>query len=208
MVKASVLGSIGIALMAIILTVEVEASRGWNDRILGGKFAVPGQFPYQASIRNYIPDNRTTHLCGGVLISDQIVLSTAYCTREWFSLPKNVAVRVGEHTDDIDRPTRIYATSRIINHPNFDFNRQNDISVIKTVEKILFTNRIQPARLPTSMAAAGTVATISGWGKTNVSIYFVRKTGFANLALLLSYYSHRTRIYHTCHITYDTKIRL
>ncbi len=56
-------------------------------RIIGGIDAKPGDYPWQASILVEIPAiNRSMHICGGTLISDQWILTAAHCMDDPFNL--------------------------------------------------------------------------------------------------------------------------
>lgn len=170
MVKLSIKVRISIALLAILLGVDANSIEGFSGRILDGKTAKEGQFPHQVSIRGYLEPDEPWHFCGGALVSDLFVLTTANCVRGY--IPSNVTVLVGTITitdDDTE-----YNVSSIINHPQFDPNTMaNDISVIKTTQPIGFTFFVQPIRLPISDIGDAVPATISGWGKIDVRIYFI-----------------------------------
>lgn len=190
MAKFSTLCAITFALMALLLIAEATSSGESTERIFGGERAIPGQFPYQVSVR--APKlGFVWHFCGGVLISDQFVLTTANCTQGLHSRPANVTVVVGTHTmDPLDSGTA-YAVSRITNHPQFkQKTMSNDISVIKAVRKVAFTKLVQPVRLPTSNVVAGTAATISGWGRFNVC--FCSHLSEQKINFFIFIYSHRT----------------
>lgn len=190
MAQFSTFCAITFALMALLLFAEAKSSDESTDRIYGGEAASPGQFPYQVSVRapkyGYV-----WHFCGGVLISDQFVLTTANCTQGLHSRPANVTVVVGTHTmDPLDSGTA-YAVSKITNHPLFDQKTMsNDISVIKTVNKVAFTKLVQPVQLPASNVVAGTAATISGWGRFNVS--FCSHLSDQKINFFIYIYSRRT----------------
>lgn len=95
MFKTSILGSIAIVLMAIILIAEAEASSDSDERIFGGHKAALGQFPHQVSLRRIVNANLLEHFCGGVLINDHTILSTANCTQGIHLQPKSVSIVVG-----------------------------------------------------------------------------------------------------------------
>lgn len=201
MVKYDILRSIAIATMALLLAVEAKSIDETDNRVLRGSLSKPGQFPYTVSVRT----SGHVHYCGGVLISDHIVLTTAYCTQGEFSHPSNVTVVVGTQTLALEEGTS-YAVSKIINHPEYNAKTiANDISAIRTVRKILFSKLVQPARLPTSDVAARTVATISGWGQMNVSFFFFfcRKLDLILNVPSFHWFFFRT-IFHIYHMIYVT----
>lgn len=86
-----------IALLAIAFAVEVKSTAEPTERVFGGAFSRPGQFPYQVSLKE--PRGSIIwHFCGGAIISDQFVLTTAKCTQGPRSHPPNVTVVVGTNT--------------------------------------------------------------------------------------------------------------
>lgn len=130
--KFSILSAVLVALMAILVIVEAKSI----ERIYGGKEAAPGQFPHQVSIRKpWFFDNGKWHVCGGVIISDRFILTTANCTQGDLSFPSNVTVVVGTLLSIPFTPGTSYNVSKIIVHPRFNrLTRENDISVLKTVQ--------------------------------------------------------------------------
>lgn len=66
----------------------------------GGEAAAEGRFPYMCNLK----DNNHKHVCGGVLIAPQAVLTAAHCVHSSVmgSVNLNLVVSVGAHkiTDD------------------------------------------------------------------------------------------------------------
>ncbi|KAG0433744.1 hypothetical protein HPB47_019646 [Ixodes persulcatus] len=52
----------------------VQPSLDSGDRLIGGRAALPGSWPWQA----FLPVQPTEH-CGGALIDDQHVITAAHC---------------------------------------------------------------------------------------------------------------------------------
>lgn len=52
-----------------------------EDRIVGGRRAVPGSWPWQCSLRRR-ENPLYGHLCGAVLINEQWILTVAHCFRQ------------------------------------------------------------------------------------------------------------------------------
>ncbi|XP_050070919.1 chymotrypsin-2-like [Anopheles maculipalpis] len=138
----------------------LQASGFKDGRIVGGYDAVPGQFPYQVSLRR--PPN--FHFCGGSIIGPRWVLSAAHCTISME--PANLNVYVG--SVKLASGGIYHRTMRVVNHPLYDPDTiENDISLIQTVQPIVFNEDTQPIALPSTNLLAGTGATISGWGRSN-----------------------------------------
>lgn len=131
-----------------------------ESRIINGKDAEEGQFPYQASLRSRFDDE---HRCGAAILNDRFLLTAAHCCQDGHRLPKNVYAIVGalRRTSggikmDVDK---------ITSHGSFDFSTtKNDIALIRTTEKIIFNDKVQPIALPKDDVADGKEVIVSGWG--------------------------------------------
>lgn len=137
-----------------------------DERIFGGNNATIGQFPHQASLRLA---NVGRHFCGGVIIAERFILSAAICTQKAQSIPSNVLVIVGALR--ISTGGIRHALDRIVNHPNFTSTRRShDISVLRTAQRIVFTQHVRAIALPTTdlLATGGFPAFFSGWGQHRV----------------------------------------
>lgn len=165
----------------VILTVIIGLSQSFRlnsveenineDRIVGGKTARSGQFPYQASLRTLRKVNGTLgwfgYRCGGSIISRRWILTVAHCTQDFFSNPSRVAVAVSAH--HIQDDGKIYLLDRIVNHPEFDESMHRaDISLMRTTCAINFSDAVQLIPLRRRFVAEGTAATVSGWGAIRV----------------------------------------
>lgn len=168
MLKINILGSFALACLALLLVVEAKSLGEPTERIIGGTLARAGQFPHQVSLR------RTTtgvHFCGGVIIGDHIVLTSADCMLRTPVRPADVLVVAGTQRLAAGQGTRYHVT-RITNHPQFNLRTMaNDISVIRTTERIAFTNLVRAARLPTANVPERVPTTFSGWGSIRVGKY-------------------------------------
>lgn len=136
-----------------------------NPRIVGGENATAGQFPYQVSLRTYF-DRR--HFCGGSIISDRFILTAAHCTLGVNGEPEYVFAVVGalyRTRDGVE-----IQLEKISAHAEWSNVRFiNDIAVIKTAKKIVFSDTIKPIALPTQSIEANKQVILSGFGRTAVS---------------------------------------
>ena len=101
--------------------VEVAINE-WNapltiPRIIGGKEAKQGKYPFMASLTY-----QKNHVCGGTLIADDIVLSAAHCA-DFFE-----GVSVGRH--DLSNDDELYEK----------FNIERFVKVRIQVKKVLKLN--------------------------------------------------------------------
>lgn len=135
MLKSVSLDFIGIALMALLLIVETKSIGELNGRIAGDQIVKRGQFSYQVSVRKRVIEElvftflrRRSHKrsiridCLKLHASDYVVGYDSSCRCELMS---------GGTT---------YAVPNITNHLKYNLSTiENGISMIRIVEKILFT---------------------------------------------------------------------
>lgn len=138
-----------------------------EPRVVGGKNAEEGQIPYQVSLR--LPA-ANLHFCGGAIISNRFILTAAHCMADLETHPSYVVAVIGSvHTNGgvwvkIDK---------ITSHKEWDrIKLVNDISLLRTAERIIFSDKIQPISLPTNnLPEEGNTRTIlSGWGKNSIKV--------------------------------------
>lgn len=139
-----------------------------TPRIVGGKDAKDGQFPYQVSLRTRFSQQ---HFCGASIISARFLLTAAHCTQGITSKPFFVVAVVGS----VDRRKAgvTIKLNKITSHEKWDRTRiVNDISLIRTASEIIFSNTIQPIALPTHDLPneGNTSVVLSGWGKNSISV--------------------------------------
>ncbi|XP_063700556.1 uncharacterized protein LOC134830876 [Culicoides brevitarsis] len=128
-------------------------------RIIGGKAARRGQWPWQVAILNRFKEA----FCGGTLISPHWIVTAAHCVR------KRLYVRLGEHNlqqhDGSEIELKIeYA----IKYPKYDKKTvDNDVALLRLPKEIQKTTYIGFACLPkrNQQLPIGDTCTIIGWGK-------------------------------------------
>lgn len=130
-----------------------------------------GAYPWQASIRLEQADNSSLHFCGASVVGHHWLLTAAHCINVYMELlPELFHVVVGDHRRRIaEGSEQVVDIDSIVKHEGFDAKTvDNDIALIKTKQKILFNEWVQPVCLPGLhfAYAAGTPGFISGWGST------------------------------------------
>ncbi|XP_017012436.3 serine protease 3-like [Drosophila takahashii] len=142
-----------------------------EGRITNGNKASAGQFPYVVglSFSNYYG----TWWCGGSIISNEWVLTTAECTWSVIGVASKVTIYYGSNVRGTGKVTHTVDSSNIIRHETYSvFYKVNNIALIKT-PWVSFTTDIQKVGLPVMSSAyssyAGEWATACGWGKTKDS---------------------------------------
>uniref|UniRef100_A0A669C080 trypsin n=1 Tax=Oreochromis niloticus TaxID=8128 RepID=A0A669C080_ORENI len=110
-----------------------------DNKIVGGYECPKNSVPYQVSLFTGY------NFCGGVLISDEWVLSAAHCKPN-----SNLEIRLGEH--DIWEPDgteQHIMSAEFIRHPDYDPRTQDsDIMLIKLSRPAALNSYVRPAVLP------------------------------------------------------------
>ena len=123
----------------------------------------------------YQNSNRSTVIsrCGGTLLSNRHVLTSAKCTHDSDGLvwdADGIEVIIGEHSldDGIASGSR-YGVSLITIDPFYTGprNYNYDFSIITLSQMVSFSNKVAPACLPWNVEEKydGQIATVTGWGR-------------------------------------------
>uniref|UniRef100_A0A3Q2DX71 Peptidase S1 domain-containing protein n=1 Tax=Cyprinodon variegatus TaxID=28743 RepID=A0A3Q2DX71_CYPVA len=141
---------------------EVCGRQLLKTRIVGGEVAPPGSWPWQVSLHIF------EHFCGGSLINDQWVLTTAHCVQRWSMSPYLLTVYLGRQSQEGSNPNEVIRkATQITIHPDYistSFN--NDIAVLRLSAPVNFTQYILPVCLAAlnSTFYTGVDSWITGWG--------------------------------------------
>nr|KAG5703160.1 hypothetical protein BaRGS_027325 [Batillaria attramentaria] len=150
-------------------------------RVAGGTTAMSGNWPWMVSLSNKMFHQ---HWCGGILISDQWVLTAAHCL---FSVPPPLwgeaswTVRLGKQIiGELEETEQDFNVSRLMVHPGFDsrmvLSREavsppsdHDLALVKLDGRAERTPWVRPACLPEdgSGPAARERCVVTGWGFTS-----------------------------------------
>lgn len=155
-----------------------------NRRIVNGQEASPGQFPYQVALLGQF--NAGIGLCGASIITQNYILTAAHCV---YSSPNTDTPIVGgtailgAQNRIVEEPSQqriTFTSSGIIGHPGYNLvNVRDDIAVVRLDEPIVYTDRIQPIRLPgrsDTRTFSGLMGTVSGFG-----VYSVANPGLSDV---------------------------
>lgn len=140
-------------------------------RVVGGKEAGFGVFPWQALIR--VKNSR----CGGALVGRQHVVTAGHCVHSVADKdlpPVGVRVYLGEYSlysSSEPLPRQRFSVSSVHLHPYYQFTPQADrydVAVLRLSRPARYEPHIGPVCLPYKNEGfkEDTVAMVAGWGAT------------------------------------------
>ncbi|XP_055540095.1 serine protease filzig [Wyeomyia smithii] len=139
-----------------------------SARVVGGKAAKFGEWPWQVLVRESTWLGLfTKNKCGGVLITNEYVITAAHCQPGF--LASLVAV-FGEFDISSDLETKRSVTKnvkRVIVHRQYDAATfENDLAILELESPIHYDVHIVPICMPADEADfTGRMATVTGWGR-------------------------------------------
>jgi len=149
-----------------MLTGHVIAPGTPAQAVVGGDPIPIEQVPWQAVV--YVEaDNR---LCGGAVVDASWIVTAAHCVVGFGASQVDAHVGITELRQRT--PDNAVDVSQVIVHPSWDANKyRNDIALLKLAAPINLNRSRQPISIPVGLdaaqwPAAGTPASISGWGAT------------------------------------------
>ncbi|XP_070167364.1 chymotrypsin-1-like [Polyergus mexicanus] len=150
-----------VCLLFVALAYAVQGAP--SPRIVGGKDAPVGKYPYQISLRFL-----DSHTCGGSILNTRTILTAAHCVEGTESLLSYLSVHAG--TNYLNQTGDMYKVANFTIHENY--NRTlliNDIALVHLAKPIKYSKVVQPIKLSTTdISLEGKPCTLSGWGTTKL----------------------------------------
>ncbi|CAG9860824.1 unnamed protein product [Phyllotreta striolata] len=140
-----------------------------QTRIVGGKNAPFGRWPWQVSIRRTsFFGFSSTHRCGGAVLNENWIATAGHCVDDL--LTSQIRIRVGEYDFSSVQELLPYVergVSQKVVHPKYNyFTYEYDLALVQVDKALEFMPHISPICLPASNdLLIGENATVTGWGR-------------------------------------------
>jgi secreted trypsin-like serine protease len=133
-------------------------------RVINGTSSQDGEYPWIASIAPLGSLPKQGHICGGVLIDANHVLTAAHCVYDYLETPDQLQVTIGRTKLSSSEGITVPSNGIII-HPDYSYESSiNDIAIIR-VENTGLTNFISPvSQSEFDYWKGGNNSKILGWG--------------------------------------------
>ncbi|UJR11644.1 hypothetical protein I4U23_015825 [Adineta vaga] len=159
-----------LTIFLLFIFVPIYKCEQIDERIFDGTEATPHSFPWMAFLSlNFL--NTMMRNCGGVIISDIFLLSSATCFEDAVYFPQYYTIKVGLHQLNSDNETSVQTTSisHLIRHPNYTFDGLlNDIALVRVYPPFDFnTKDVSPISLSDLTSVENMNLIAIGWGSTN-----------------------------------------
>lgn len=142
------------------------AKRRPDGRIVNGREAREGEFPFQMSLRRL-----TVHICGASVLDGSWAITAAHCIDGHENQPQEFTLRLGS----VRRSSggSVMSVRTIYKHPSYDARDMNfDVALLRTQTGALFMDTsVAPIGLPEAGQAItdNTPVVVSGWGHMSSS---------------------------------------
>ncbi|XP_077290819.1 uncharacterized protein LOC143914466 [Arctopsyche grandis] len=136
--------------------------------IIEGNTAKPDEFPHQALLGyDNSVDSKIDWNCGGFLISEQWIVTTAHCFHTT-SGEMVKYVKLGDEGTDKHTSEFLFNVIERVTHPDFKRNSfYNDIGLLKLDKKIKYSETVRPACLHVGNQVDDLKVIATGWESTN-----------------------------------------
>ncbi|KAK9872661.1 hypothetical protein WA026_018795 [Henosepilachna vigintioctopunctata] len=140
-----------------------------HSRIVGGKNAPFGKWPWQVSVRRTsFFGFSSTHRCGGAVLNENWIATAGHCVDDL--LTTQIRIRVGEYdfsNVQEELPFVERAVTKKVVHPKYNyFTFEYDLALVQLDAPLEFLPHIAPICLPASDdLLIGENATVTGWGR-------------------------------------------
>ncbi len=174
------------------LTLPDPTAPQYQPKIIGGKPAAAGQFPWAVSVQKSIyADPLWGHDCGGSVYAEQWIITAAHCvTGKPSSAIKVIAGEVKLLAGTVRRDVaNIYIHPEFLQQKVDGFSIQhNDIALLYLRDKLPLGNAVSTIALIDTEAEhrlmpSGTMLITMGWGITAVAGLPVREINFVEVPL-------------------------
>ncbi|GAB1865236.1 Serine proteinase stubble [Camponotus japonicus] len=140
-----------------------------ETRIVGGKDAPFGRWPWQVSVRRTsFFGFSSTHRCGGAVLNENWIATAGHCVDDL--LTTQIRIRVGEYDFSSVQERLPYVergVAKKVVHPKYNFfTYEYDLALVRLESSLTFAAHISPICLPaTDDLLIGENATVTGWGR-------------------------------------------
>ncbi|KAL0973549.1 hypothetical protein UPYG_G00205910 [Umbra pygmaea] len=188
-------------------------------RIVGGRSAVPGLFPWQVLLtvedKSRVPEDRS--FGSGALLSEYWVLTAAHvlCSQRRDSTvvpvaPEHVHVYLGLHDIRAKDNATNRSVEQIVIHPHFDLrNYNNDIAMVKLSQAVPIGDFVRPICLPSPQGKdspkANTLGLVAGWGISNPNTSLDTSALSSDLDTVLQYVKLPVVSQEECKASYSSR---
>ncbi|XP_031619837.1 CLIP domain-containing serine protease 2-like [Contarinia nasturtii] len=153
----------------------------YADRIVGGKYAKLGQYPWMAQLLYKERNDQLISLCGGSLVTPFHVISAAHCVHGKELASKLDSVGLGDYDIKTDpdceedicaEPKQVIKIAKVIMPDTYSMETmKDDISVLILESQAILNGWVNAICLPTGreqIGGGGGVGEVAGWGISNI----------------------------------------